>query len=73
MSDLKLGLIGAGNISASYLGRAPHFAGIRFVAVADMNHAAAEARATAAGSSDFQVASRLARLLATMTEEESRA
>lgn len=45
MSDLKLGLIGAGNISASYLGRAPHFAGIRFVAVADMNHAAAEARA----------------------------
>lgn len=49
MSDLKLGLIGAGNISASYLGRAPHFAGIRFVAVADMNHAAAEARATEYG------------------------
>lgn len=49
MSDLKLGLIGAGNISASYLGRAPHFAGIRFVAVADMNHVAAEARATEYG------------------------
>ncbi|MDX5349304.1 MAG: Gfo/Idh/MocA family oxidoreductase [Paracoccaceae bacterium] len=49
MSDLKLGLIGAGNISASYLGRAPHFAGIRFVAVADMNHAAAEARAAEYG------------------------
>lgn len=49
MSDLRLGLIGAGNISASYLGRAPHFAGIRFVAVADMNHAAAEARATEYG------------------------
>lgn len=49
MSDLKLGLIGAGNISASYLGRAPHFAGIRFVAVADMNPAAAEARAAEYG------------------------
>ncbi|GGF73545.1 oxidoreductase [Paracoccus acridae] len=49
MSDLRLGLIGAGNISASYLGRAPHFAGIRFVAVADMNQAAAEARATEYG------------------------
>lgn len=49
MSDLKLGLIGAGNISASYLGRAPHFAGIRFVAVADMNHAAAEVRAAEYG------------------------
>lgn len=49
MSELKLGLIGAGNISASYLTRAPHFRGIRFVAVADVNHANAEARAAEYG------------------------
>ena len=35
--------------------------------------ATAVARATAAGSSDFQVARRLARLFATMIESESRA
>ncbi|WP_435170125.1 Gfo/Idh/MocA family protein [Falsirhodobacter sp. 1013] len=46
---LGLGLIGAGNISASYLMRAPHFRGIRFVAVADVNPAAAEARAAEYG------------------------
>lgn len=49
MNELKLGLIGAGNISESYLSRAPHFRAIRFVAVADMNPAAAEARATEYG------------------------
>lgn len=49
MSDLRLGLIGAGNISASYLTRATHFRGIRFVAVADVKPAAAEARATEYG------------------------
>ncbi|MFN3275706.1 MAG: Gfo/Idh/MocA family protein [Paracoccus sp. (in: a-proteobacteria)] len=49
MSELKLGLIGAGNISASYLMRAPHFRGIRFVAVADVNPAAAGARAAEHG------------------------
>lgn len=48
-SDLRLGLIGAGNISTSYLGRAPHYNGIRFVAVADRDPAAAEARAAEFG------------------------
>lgn len=46
---LALGLIGAGTISGAYLTRAPHFQGIRFIAVADVNHAAAEARAAEYG------------------------
>jgi len=49
MRDLNLGLIGAGNISTSYLGRAPHFNGIRFIAVADRDPAAAESRAAEFG------------------------
>lgn len=47
--DLGLGLIGAGNISASYLSRASQFRGIRFVAVADANPEAARARAAEYG------------------------
>lgn len=46
---LNLGLIGAGNIAASYLTRAPNFRNIRFVAVADLNLPAAEARAAEFG------------------------
>lgn len=49
MTTLGLGLIGAGTISSAYLMRAPHFRGIRFVAVADVNPAAAEARAAEYG------------------------
>ena len=49
MTTLGLGLIGAGTISSAYLMRAPHFRGIRFVAVADVNTAAAEARAAEYG------------------------
>lgn len=43
--DMRIGLIGCGNISASYLSRAALFRGVRFRAVADINPAAAEARA----------------------------
>ena len=49
MGKMKAGLIGCGNISTSYLGLAPNFAGFEFVAVSDLNHAAAEARAAEYG------------------------
>mgnify|MGYP001160649665 FL=1 len=44
MANLGLGIIGAGNISTSYLRLAPLFRGLEVRAVADMNMAAAKAR-----------------------------
>lgn len=44
-----IGIIGCGNISAAYLRLAPLFAGLEVRAVADMNPAAAQARATEFG------------------------
>ena len=49
MTRMNVGLIGCGNISTSYLGLAPNFAGLRFVAVSDVNDAAAQARAAEYG------------------------
>lgn len=57
---LNVGLIGCGNISTSYLGRAPNFKGIRFTAVADVNPAAAEARAAEYGVQALSVEALLA-------------
>jgi predicted dehydrogenase len=45
MADLGLGIIGCGNISAAYLKLAPLFKGLEVRAVADLNMAAATARA----------------------------
>lgn len=45
MKTMNVGLIGCGNISAAYLGLAPNFKGIQFVAVSDMNIDNANARA----------------------------
>lgn len=49
MANLGLGIIGCGNISTSYLRLAPLFKGLEVRAVADMNMAAAEARAAEFG------------------------
>ncbi|SEQ55307.1 Predicted dehydrogenase [Loktanella sp. DSM 29012] len=46
---MNIGLIGCGNISAAYLGLAPTFKDIRFVAVSDMNEEVALARAAEFG------------------------
>ena len=48
-ADLRVGLIGCGNISESYLGRAHLFAGYEMVAVADLDAARAEAAASKHG------------------------
>ena len=45
MSNLGIGIIGAGNISSTYLRLAPLFKGLEMRAVADLNMAAAKARA----------------------------
>lgn len=45
MTTLGIGIIGCGNISAAYLRLAPAFRGLQVRAVADMNMAAAQARA----------------------------
>lgn len=45
VKDLGVGIIGCGNISTTYFKLAPLFKGIRIVACADINPAAAEARA----------------------------
>lgn len=45
MAKLGIGIIGCGNISAAYLRLAPTFKGLEVRAVADMNMAAAKARA----------------------------
>ncbi|MGL5010829.1 MAG: Gfo/Idh/MocA family protein, partial [Paracoccaceae bacterium] len=42
---MGIGIIGCGNISTTYLGLAPLFKGLTVVSVADMNMAAATARA----------------------------
>ncbi|WP_457585916.1 Gfo/Idh/MocA family protein [Ensifer canadensis] len=47
--ELGVGIIGCGNISTTYFKLAPLFRGIRIVACADINAAAAEARATEYG------------------------
>jgi predicted dehydrogenase len=49
MANLGIGIIGCGNISAAYLRLAPAFKGLEVRAVADMNMAAAEARAAEFG------------------------
>jgi predicted dehydrogenase len=49
MGNLGLGIIGCGNISTSYLRLAPLFKGLEVRAVADVNMAAAEARAAEFG------------------------
>lgn len=46
MANLGIGIIGCGNISTTYLSLAPLFKGLEVRAVADVNMAAAEARAT---------------------------
>lgn len=53
MTKLGVGIIGCGNISSAYLRLAPMFAGLEMRAVADLNRAAAEARAE-----EFGVAAR---------------
>jgi predicted dehydrogenase len=45
MTKLGIGIIGCGNISAAYMRLAPTFKGLEVRAVADMNMAAAQARA----------------------------
>lgn len=45
MESLKVGIIGCGAISGAYLSMARHFPGIEIVAAADLNPAAAQARA----------------------------
>ena len=45
MKKLGIGIIGCGNISTSYLRLAPLFKGLEVRAVADVNMAAATARA----------------------------
>ena len=45
MDDLRIGIIGCGNISSAYLRLAPLFRGLQLAAVADIDMAAAEARA----------------------------
>ena len=50
MANLGIGIIGCGNISTSYLRLAPLFKGLEVRAVADMNMAAATARAEEFGT-----------------------
>jgi len=50
MANLGIGIIGCGNISAAYLRLAPLFKGLQVRAVADVNMAAAEARAAEFGT-----------------------
>jgi predicted dehydrogenase len=57
---LRIGLIGCGNISTSYLSRAVNFKNITFRAVADMNPAAAEARGAEFGVEAMSPAALLA-------------
>jgi predicted dehydrogenase len=49
MDNFGIGIIGCGNISTAYLSLAPLFKGLKVVAVADMNMAAANARAVEYG------------------------
>ncbi|WFE73359.1 Gfo/Idh/MocA family protein [Roseinatronobacter sp. S2] len=49
MAKLRVGIIGCGNISTTYLRFAPIFKSLSLVAVADINHASAEARAAEYG------------------------
>ena len=49
MAQLGVGIIGCGNISTSYLKLASLFKSLRPVAVADINMAAAQARAAEFG------------------------
>ena len=49
MTTLGVGIIGAGNISASYLRLSPLFEGFEIRAIADLNDATAQARATEFG------------------------
>ncbi|WP_062763211.1 Gfo/Idh/MocA family protein [Falsirhodobacter sp. alg1] len=59
-NPLRIGLIGCGNISTSYLSRAVKFGDIKFTAVADMNPAAAALRAEEYGVKALSVENLLA-------------
>jgi predicted dehydrogenase len=54
--EMRVGLIGCGNISQAYLALAPSFAGFRFTKVADLRLDAAEARAAEFGVAAVSVA-----------------
>jgi predicted dehydrogenase len=56
---LRVGLVGCGNVSSTYLGLANHFPGIRFVACADLRYEAAETTARAHGLQALSVPSLL--------------
>lgn len=58
---MHVGVIGCGNISDVYLRNQPHFPGFRFVAVADMRHETAEARAAEFGVEAISVEAMMAR------------
>ena len=47
--SLRIGIVGCGNISTTYLSLAPLFRGIEIRAVADLNMEAAQARAAEFG------------------------
>ncbi|MEM6636737.1 MAG: Gfo/Idh/MocA family oxidoreductase [Pseudomonadota bacterium] len=59
MTDLSVGIIGAGNISSTYLALAPSFAGFSIRAIADLDPKAAEVRAKASGIEPVSVQSLL--------------
>ncbi|WP_099864156.1 Gfo/Idh/MocA family protein [Pararhizobium haloflavum] len=59
-NELGIGIIGCGNISATYFRYAPKFRGIRIVGCADMNRAAADARAAEFGVEAMDVDALLA-------------
>ena len=60
MTNLGVGIIGCGNISTTYLRLAPIFKGIKVIAVADLDQAAATARAQEFGVRADSVAGLLA-------------
>ena len=58
--DLGVGIIGCGNISTTYFTLSPLFKGIKVIACADINPAAAEARASEYGVKAQTIAELLA-------------
>ena len=60
MQQTTIGIIGTGNISDAYLKGAATFPGIRIIACADVNMAAAKAKAVAWGIDALEVTALLA-------------
>ncbi len=60
MQPVGVGIIGAGNISDAYLKAAPQFGALRIIACADINPAAAHAKAAVYGIEALSVAALLA-------------